>query len=501
MPQTITYRGKTHVFPDGVSDAFIGAALRQSDLDDAVEAAKGARANERRIYAQAEGQKPSALGLAGTGVKSFVSSVLNAPVAIGRMVSEAATDPMTQRMGIGPAVVKRLLVDPAMQQGKKAVNAPSLSEAIGYGAAAALPMMGPMAAGIGEKLGTGDPIAVAEAAGELAALVAGPKAVRETLRGAQRIGAGTQQAGMSGWLRSAKIKEATAKRTNTFRKTGDIGAAEREIATTILDEGLGRISQRNVNAARGRHASANARIVNLVNNSEKTVSPRPIFIAMEKEVAKMRREFAPDGDIAAARSRVADVRDQFSGLTLRVRKGDPGVLNIDRFGAENLPLGPFTPVDVVQARAPRLASVRETQDFAVNTGRRNSAKFAQRGQPVSPGVSRVDMAGGAAARELNKRSVQGLREASDQASTWKPAADAMIEARRRGSHHDPIGLTQATLANLGLGGLLAVLQRQMPLSALSQSMYTRGGQLSRLPTPNADAVRAALLASLSEDHP
>src|SRR5690606_19687905 len=141
---------------------------------------------------------------------------------------------------IAARVVGRLVVDPAREQGRKAINAwreGRISEAAGHGAAALLPLLGPAAAHIGEQIGTGDPETMARGVGDLTALAAAPAVARGAGAAARVGGRAAQRAGRSAFLRAAKIPESIAKRTETFRKTGDLSAAEQEIAGTVLEAG------------------------------------------------------------------------------------------------------------------------------------------------------------------------------------------------------------------------------------------------------------------------
>lgn len=112
---------------------------------------------------------PSALDLVLETVKQ-VGRDLN-PLELVRALTDAATSDLGRTLGPAGAQVelaKRMVVDPAREtfgRAREAFQEGRYSEAAGYGAASALPLVGPMAAQIGEKIGSGDPTQQAQAVG------------------------------------------------------------------------------------------------------------------------------------------------------------------------------------------------------------------------------------------------------------------------------------------------------------------------------------------------
>lgn len=92
-----------------------------------------------------------------------------------------------------PLVAHRLVVAPAEAAGTKAKESykqGNYTEAAGHGLAAALPLVGPAAENIGERMGSGD---VAGGATDLATLLAVPKIAKEAMPGG-RLAAATERA-------------------------------------------------------------------------------------------------------------------------------------------------------------------------------------------------------------------------------------------------------------------------------------------------------------------
>jgi hypothetical protein len=144
---------------------------------------------------QAQPEGPSA------GQRFYGKFEQYSPIGMVKAIPDMARDMAEEsrgRAGItGPGVVltKKLIVDPAIQMGSKAKDAfkqGRYSEAAGYGLAAALPMVGPMAADIGETAGKGDIAGLAGAAvGTVASALAG-KALANPRATAVEIGKGAK---------------------------------------------------------------------------------------------------------------------------------------------------------------------------------------------------------------------------------------------------------------------------------------------------------------------
>jgi hypothetical protein len=120
-------------------------------------------------------RKASSYGPLGAIPYDFASGVAGAAGNAATGLYRALTDPGTESDKIGgvqlpyvPTVLKRILAGPQVAQYQKAKDAETsgnTSEMVGHSLAAGIPILGPMAASIGEHAGTGD---IAGAAGEAA---------------------------------------------------------------------------------------------------------------------------------------------------------------------------------------------------------------------------------------------------------------------------------------------------------------------------------------------
>lgn len=480
------------------------------DLSDEVLAGKiaGKYPEYRRfLKTPTEPESPSLGSLAMTALGQGAKSLVSAPVNLLRMASEEVSkggDPMMT----GARLFGRLVIDPSIEQGKKSFDAFSqgrVSEGVGHGLGM-IPLIGPAAAHIGEQMGTGDPETMARGVGDLGALAAAGPAARLTGRVIRSTGNAAQDVGRSAWRRAAKITEPVAKRTNAYRTTrGDLDAAESEIAETVLSRGQGALTKENVAALRAEKNAASDAIGQAV-DAIPDVSTMPALRAMAEAVRRLNREHDPN--VRAGQARYAEMKDKWTEVKpVGVKpSGDmqrtswpegPGQSREKAMWVEKAEadpsLGTYQPIEVVQRRVPKRVTGRKLEDFAVASGQRNQGRFAS--DAVSPAVSRVDMAGGGAIRKQLKSESKPLAEASETFSEVKPALAAMIKARQRVKHADPIGLLPGLVgAAIPPVGLLMLLQRGGPLSRIAQGTYNAGGRLqSAAPLANP---RAALLAQL-----
>lgn len=422
-------------------------------------------------YNPAPPEAPTLGSMATSAARGVGRAILGIPATAIEAAKTVAQNP-TNPIG---ALAGRFILDPAkaeLSQAARDVRQGHYLEAAGHGLAAALPVVGPTASHVGTELGTGDPNRIAGVAGEMAGMAATPALTRVAGRAISALKAPLQSAGESMYLRAAKIPETVAKKTNAFRQTGDLSAAESEIAQTLLSRNQGTISRgnvrslqsdlRNTNKATGRAIDAHAELPDVA----------PVIEAMDAEIGKMIAEGAPARDMNGAIGRM----DEISGMLL------------------NAP------------------SARGLQDFKVGAGRRNASRFASDGP--APGVARIDMAAAGAVKGILEDAVSGVKESNALASRLKPAMLAQAKAVKRAGHHDPIGLTQSVLTGTGatfgaltgggpgavIGGsvplALAAAQRPLPLSFLGQRTYNAGTRVGALGEGITAANKAALLAAL-----
>ena len=182
---------------------------------------------ERSWAASTRANTPSGASLAGTAVKTAARDIFVAPFELaGSLISNTAerfgrasaafgrgeygTALSETVQGLPPvAMTRAMIVDPARDQFAKAgaasrepLTASSLGRTVGHGVAGAVPLVGPMAAGLTEQALSGDPQQQAEALGHGVALLVGPKVLGKTASGLATV-AGKGARSVSGGVRGA----------------------------------------------------------------------------------------------------------------------------------------------------------------------------------------------------------------------------------------------------------------------------------------------------------
>jgi len=120
-------------------------------------------------------------GRAWEGVKRGAGNILTTGVEAGKDVLSYATSPRPLLISDpehGESLLHKYITAPAEAEHQKAVTAPTALESIGHSIAEAIPVLGPIAAHMGEEAGTGD---VAGAVGEGATYALAPKVVGKGL--------------------------------------------------------------------------------------------------------------------------------------------------------------------------------------------------------------------------------------------------------------------------------------------------------------------------------
>src|SRR5690606_37826806 len=145
-----------------------------------------------------------------------------------------------------------------------------------------------------------DPETMARGVGDLTALAAAPAVARGAGAAARVGGRAAQRAGRSAFLRAAKIPESIAKRTETFRKTGDLSAAEQEIAGTVLEAGRSLVRRKNVDALRAGRQQVGQQVGALSEQTAITIPATRPLRAVDDEIAAMQAEAAPAAQIRQA---------------------------------------------------------------------------------------------------------------------------------------------------------------------------------------------------------
>lgn len=210
------------------------------------------------------------------------------PSAMRRFVGGAAEmlNPITMVQGAYQMVRHPLdtyegMVDQSAQQFVKARDAYArggISEAIGHSAAGVIPIIGPLAAEIGEQAGEGD---IAGAAGKTFGLLAGPKAVKEAVKLPARIPGVANALERGAAARVADVMRPKASNQMARR----LGGKADEIAPAILRDSKGAWSRAalheqimgKLEAAEGAlDAAADARL------AARAIDTRPILDALQE---------------------------------------------------------------------------------------------------------------------------------------------------------------------------------------------------------------------------
>lgn len=243
MPKRINYGGQVHVFPDSFTDDDIAAALEQSSVE-----------------------SPD-LG-AGDRFVRGVASQLN-PIAAIKGIAGAVANPKETFRGQLQAMD---------EQWEKAGQASNIPEAAGRAIAGSIPLIGPAAANIGERIGTGEDKATALGEGTGLVLSAGlPSAIQKggslALRGANKL-----RAPFAGEIDPA-VSAATARTGAGIDLPAGAVSTSKPVATmeAIAMKGFGgdATAGRYVNAANELTSRANhlvARASKLATESERGVA-------------------------------------------------------------------------------------------------------------------------------------------------------------------------------------------------------------------------------------
>lgn len=154
--------GKRHIFPEGFDPRRAASIVKQQT--------------------QPETPKQPPVATIGDHVKEKDSATWRFLSGAGEMLNPITIAKGAYGMVRHPIDTYGAMVDQSAEQFDKARQAyerGGLSEAVGHAAAGVIPMVGPLAADIGEQAATGD---IAGAAGKTVGLLAGPKIVKEVVK-------------------------------------------------------------------------------------------------------------------------------------------------------------------------------------------------------------------------------------------------------------------------------------------------------------------------------
>lgn len=382
--------------------------------------------------------------------------------AFGRFVSNAASvlNPVAAVEGVyqavrHPVTTTENLIGAQVGQGRQAlsdVKRGRYAEAVGHGAAALLPLVGPAAAQTGEQIGSGD---VAGGLGRGTALALAPTITE----GALKLGKNLLQRGSLRLMQSA-LKPSDAL-VNTRRAAGF--PTKQAVAQAVLDERR-IITPRSLAKAQDALDATDAAAQQALTQGAGagvTVSPDPILNAIQR---------------------------QATGTFGRQINAAPDVNAIESV-AQSFQANPHLPRTAQGDLAPIPASL--AHEFASNTGTNLRGKFGRLGGAT---VEAEKAAREAITSQL-RNGIPALEPLWANEARQITVRDALEKALARTANRDPIGIGGiiGAVKNPALA-LTAMADR----SAVAKSMLANGLYGMTGPTTLApDLVRAAILARLT----
>lgn len=228
----------------------------------------------------------SAMGRALAGVWQNLN-----PVAMAEGLYNAARHPLD--------TARSVFIEQPAAMLEKAANAPTMTERAGYGLAAALPVVGPMAAQAGETIASGD---VAGGVGQGVGLVT-PFAATAAVRGAQ---ASKARAGVPDVLRREAVQQVADK----VLAPGNVAFRGRAqvAAQGILDRGMTGSREALREAADVGMQESGGRIdaaIQAAGGPKAAIDVNPIVAQIEQKIADLSVNGQP---IAGAEGKVAELR-------------------------------------------------------------------------------------------------------------------------------------------------------------------------------------------------
>jgi hypothetical protein len=177
-----------------------------------------------------EAPRPGVARLAGEAVGGALSTVN--PINIVSGLYSAVRHPLD---------TGRALVDAQVNQGRQAVDLfrrGRISEGVGHSLAAAVPLVGPAAARVGEDIGSADPRRMARGLGEGAAMIVAPAVTRGIVNRAAPVLRRGAESLVARTMRAPDDVLAMTDVPNVSTSTAAANTARQQLARTALDEGV-----------------------------------------------------------------------------------------------------------------------------------------------------------------------------------------------------------------------------------------------------------------------
>ena len=355
------------------------------------------------------------------------------PSAVSRFVSNAAerVNPVTMVTGLAQAVAHPVQTMGALAGAQRAQfgkageafqrgGAAGMTEAVGHTLAGALPILGPMAADIGEQAGTGD---IAGALGAVVGSVAPVAAAGPVGRAAGRLSGPLQRSA------ERRVVQALGPTKERFKAIAEKRAPE------ILQRGLGgsRASLQTQAAAQVKAAGSAIDDV-LTKHGDRPVDPAPIVEALEqaKSTFQTTRQIPIADAIKDGLERTPGAKIVGNIVELPVVHEPRAVAQLSQLQQVVNGLGP-------SARVDQLVAIRRTWDKVVaDAGGYGHRARGGIGQPLA------DVSEAAAKREATKAirallddEVPSLSAVNKEFAFWKDLDSVLRQTLRRTQPHGP----------------------------------------------------------------
>jgi hypothetical protein len=400
--------------------------------------------------AEAEQLPPA---LEGSSLGRFVgsaASMLN-PVAAASGVFNAVRHPVQTAQAIGSAHADQFAKGQArVSEGFAHGRLAPMVEGAGHFLAAALPVIGPVAAATGEQIASGD---VSGGLGGGAGLLVGGAVAGPAVRAAGKVVKPLAQAG------ARRMYQAALKPTRTtlkdVRAPGGLAGQRRALLETGLKEGIP-VSKAGAAKAEALIDALNQQVTAALDDAAArgaTVDP----VAVERTIRSVAADFANQINAQPELAAIANVADNFS-MNPNVAQG---AMNLGR------------PVAIPKAGIP----VKTAQEMKVNTYKGLRGKY---GRELG-GTIEAEKAGARALKEGIETAAPEVSALNAREAALFPLEEALAEAMVRRGNYNIVGLTPTIAAIPAATGhsilpLLATLADRSPalMSRAAIAMHRAG---------------------------
>lgn len=243
---------------------------------------------------------------------ALIEAAKSIPSSIAGAVKTAYTDQRPEDAALGPARVLAPLIRSIgaahLATAKRAIDearAGHVSEALGHGAAALLPAIGPATAQAGEDIGSGEPARMERGGGQALVLTGSmiaPAAVGGVARGGKAVA-------RNFYLRSLKPTKAVLEDAPAFKTGGGQAGARAEMAQTGLENRVPVGGARGVAKIEGLIENVNQKIADRIAQADlagRIIDPIQVAKRAQDIKARFANQVTPQSDLAAIDQAIAD---------------------------------------------------------------------------------------------------------------------------------------------------------------------------------------------------